>query len=429
MDSLVSTEWLEAELGAPDLRVIDASFFLPRSAATPGPNMRRRIFPARSSSTSTRSPISDSPLPHMLPPEHKFASRMQSLGLGDGNRFVVYDNSPLHSAARAWWMLRSFGAHYVALLDGGLQKWKAEGRPLESGRAAAPPRPFHRRCSIDGAVVDKAAMLGLLGDGSHEIVDARAAGALRRRGGRAARRASPPAIFPARATCRRASFFNADNSWKRGDALRAAFDAAGVDLAKPMVTTCGSGVTAGGAAVRRASARQGGRAALRRQLVRMGRRSRRRPRRWARHERRTASPSTRLVEAGRREEWTQGHRQPAGLARLDHPVRQRRRRCEAANPPQDGMLHYGRNGTPTTWALVRGADRAGARRGDDPALSRRARPRSPAPCCRCSRPGDELLMVDSAYGPTRALLRRRAEALRRRPRAITTRWSAPASPR
>src|SRR3546814_9998461 len=96
-----------------------------------------------------------SPLPHMLPSEHKFASRMQSLGLGDGARFVVYDNSPLHSAARAWWMLKSFGAHYVAILDGGLPKWKAEGRPVEAGKVQV--RHGHFTPFLDSnAVADKA---------------------------------------------------------------------------------------------------------------------------------------------------------------------------------------------------------------------------------------------------------------------------------
>ena len=178
----------------------------------------------------------------MLPPEAKFASRMASLGLRDGQRFVVYDNSPLHSAARAWWMLRSFGAHYVAILDGGLQKWKAEGRPLESGRPQV--RHGHFSPSFDaGAVADKAAVAGLLGAGSHEIVDARGAG--RFTGEEAEPRPGMASgHIPGSKNLPQGRLFNADNSWKRGEALRAAFDAAGVDLARPMVATCGSGITA-----------------------------------------------------------------------------------------------------------------------------------------------------------------------------------------
>ncbi|HWT12496.1 MAG TPA: sulfurtransferase, partial [Allosphingosinicella sp.] len=174
--------------------------------------------------------------------EAKFASRMQSLGARDGARFVVYDNSPLHSAARIWWMLKAFGAHYVALLDGGFAKWEAEGRPVERGRAHH--RHGHFTALLDrSAVADKGEVRRLLGAGTHEIVDARPAERF------AGSRPEPrPGLasghIPGSRNLPQAELFNDDNSWKRGDALRAAFEAAGVDLAKPMVTTCGSGVTA-----------------------------------------------------------------------------------------------------------------------------------------------------------------------------------------
>jgi thiosulfate/3-mercaptopyruvate sulfurtransferase len=167
---------------------------------------------------------------------------MQSLGLRDGSRFVVYDNSPYHSGARIWWMLRSFGAHYVALLDGGLQKWKAEGRPLENGKVQV--RHGHFTPSLDArAAVDKAFVRSILGAGDHEIVDARSAG--RFAGEEAEPRAGvAPGHIPGSRNLPQGTFFNPDHSWKRGEALRAIFDAAGVDLAKPMVTSCGSGITA-----------------------------------------------------------------------------------------------------------------------------------------------------------------------------------------
>lgn len=239
MDSLVSTSWLHAELDAPDLRVIDATAFLPGT----GRNARAEYEAAHIEGAAffDIEEVSDaaSPLPHMLPPAHKFASRMQALGLGDGNRIVVYDNSPLHSAARAWWMLRVFGAGRVAMLDGGLEKWLAEGRPVASG-ASVPP-PGHFTAALDaGAVAGKADMLALAG---HEIVDARPAG-------RFAGEAPDPrpgvasGHIPGSRNAPQSEFFNPDNCWKRGAALRAVFDAAGVDLARPMVTTCGSGVTA-----------------------------------------------------------------------------------------------------------------------------------------------------------------------------------------
>jgi thiosulfate/3-mercaptopyruvate sulfurtransferase len=167
---------------------------------------------------------------------------MQSLGARDGARFVVYDNSPLHSAARLWWMLRAFGAHHVALLDGGFQKWTAEGRPVESGHKAHRHGHFSVRFD-ETTVASKSDLLPLVGAGSHEIVDARSA---ERYAG--AEPEPRPGLasghIPGSRNLPQASLFNADNSWKRDEALRAAFDAAGVDLGKPMVTTCGSGVTA-----------------------------------------------------------------------------------------------------------------------------------------------------------------------------------------
>lgn len=241
MDYLVSTDWLEAELGAPDLRVIDATVFLPGSGRDARAEYESAHIPGAVFFDLEDISDGSSSLPHMLPPAHKFASRMQSLGLGDGNRFVVYDNSPLHSAARAWWMLRIFGAHYVALLDGGLQKWRAEGRLLTGG--VERHRHGHFTASLDGeAVVDKGAMLALIG-GGEEIVDAR--GAARFEGREAEPRPGMAAgHIPGARNAPQGEFFNADNSWKTGDALRAVFQAAGVDLARPMVTTCGSGVTA-----------------------------------------------------------------------------------------------------------------------------------------------------------------------------------------
>lgn len=239
MDSLVSTDWLDAELGATDLRVIDATYFLPAMGRDARAEHEAAHIPGAVFFDIDEISDSANPLPHMLPSEPKFASRMQSLGLGDGNRFVVYDNSPLHSAARAGWMLRVFGADHVALLDGGLQKWRAEGRPLASGRERH--RHGHFTALLDrAAVVDKTAMLALAGE---EVVDARPAA--RFAGEDAEPRAGvEPGHVPGSKNAPQSDFFNADNSWKRGDALRAVFARAGVDLARPMVTTCGSGVTA-----------------------------------------------------------------------------------------------------------------------------------------------------------------------------------------
>jgi thiosulfate/3-mercaptopyruvate sulfurtransferase len=242
MDSLVSTEWLQAELDAPDLRIFDATTFLPDSGREARAEFEQAHIPGAVFVDIEEVSDPDSAFPHMMPSEARFASRMQSLGARDGARFVIYDNSPLHSGARLWWMLRSFGAHFVALLDGGFQKWTAESRPVEQGRE--PHRHGHFTPLFDReAVIDKAGVLGLVGAGTHEFVDARSAA-------RFAGTADEPrpglasGHIPGARSLPQGELFNADNSWKQGGDLRAAFETAGVDLSKPMVTSCGSGVTA-----------------------------------------------------------------------------------------------------------------------------------------------------------------------------------------
>ena len=242
MDSLVSTEWLEAELGAPDLRVIDATFFLPTDPRDARAEYEAEHIPGAVFLDLHAVGDPDHPAPHMVPPEDLFAARMQSLGLGDGDRFVVYDNSPLHSAARGWWMLRHFGARHVAVLDGGLPKWKAEGRPLESGRPEIRHGHFTPRFDRS-AVADKQRVLSLVGAGSHEILDAR--GPARFTGEEAEPRPGMASgHIPGSRNLPQSSLFNPDNTMKRGEELRGAFAAAGVDWEKPMVATCGSGITA-----------------------------------------------------------------------------------------------------------------------------------------------------------------------------------------
>ena len=242
MDPLVSTEWLESELGAADLKLVDASMFLPGSGRDARAEYEAEHIPGAVFMDVEEISDTSNPAPHMFPPAHKFASRMQSLGLGDGNRFVVYDNSPLHSAARGWFMLKSFGAHYVSILDGGLQKWKSEGRPLESGRPQV--RHGHFTPSLDtDAIADKDYVSGLVHSDQHEIVDARSAARFAGEE-KEPRPGLAPGHIPGSKNLPQGGLFNEDNSWKRGEALRAAFEDAGVDLSKPMVTTCGSGVTA-----------------------------------------------------------------------------------------------------------------------------------------------------------------------------------------
>lgn len=242
MDPLVSTEWLANELGTPDLRIVDATFFLAAEGRDARAEFEAAHIPGSAFLDLEEMADRDHPVPGMLPPAPKFASRMQALGIGDSDRIVVYDNSPHHSAARAWWMLRSFGARDVAVLDGGMIKWMAEGRPVESGIAI--PRRSHFTAALDATwLADKSFIASILHSRSHELVDARS---VERFAGEAPepRPGIVPGHIPGSRNLPHSKLFNPDNSFKRGEALRAALEGAGVDLARPMVTTCGSGVTA-----------------------------------------------------------------------------------------------------------------------------------------------------------------------------------------
>lgn len=242
MDLLVSTEWLAAELGARDLRLLDASYFLPADGRDARAEFESGHIPGARFMDLADLADADNPVPGMLPPNYKFASRMQALGIGDADRIVVYDDSPHHSAARGWWMLRSFGAQQVAILDGGLAKWKAEGLPLESGPSSGDRGHFSARLDPSWLAARDYVSSIVHSDG-HEIADAR--GAARFAGEESEPRPGvAPGHIPGSRNLPHGRLFNPDNSWKRGEALREAFEESGIDLAKPMVTTCGSGVTA-----------------------------------------------------------------------------------------------------------------------------------------------------------------------------------------
>ena len=242
MDSLVSTDWLASELEAKDLRIVDATYVLTADGRDPKAEFDKGHIPHAVFFDIAEISDTASKLPTMLPSAAKFASRMQALGVGDGNRVVVYDNSPYHSAARAWWMLKLFGAHDVAILDGGLAKWRAEGRPMESGK----PTVRHRHFTVwddRSAVRDLDEMKKNLETRAELVVDARSA--VRFRGEEPETRPGVvPGHIPGSLSLPQGNLFEADGTWKRGDALKAAFDAAGIDLSRPMVTTCGSGITA-----------------------------------------------------------------------------------------------------------------------------------------------------------------------------------------
>jgi thiosulfate/3-mercaptopyruvate sulfurtransferase len=242
MELLVTTDWLAKELGASDLRIVDATWFMPDGGRNAAAEYEGGHIPGAVFMDINEIADAGSDLPNMLPPPEKFASRMQSLGLGDGSRVVVYDDSPFKSSTRAWWMLTLFGAHDVAILDGGIAKWKAEGRPLETGK----PTIRHRHFTVwkdEAAVRNKADMLANLHSKDAVVVDARGAGRFTGEE-KEARADMGSGHIPGSRNLPYSNLFNANGTWKQGDDLVAAFKEAGVDLDKPMITTCGSGMTA-----------------------------------------------------------------------------------------------------------------------------------------------------------------------------------------
>ncbi len=245
MTALVSTEWLAAHAATPGLRILDASYHV----GLPGEAPRDAIaeFAAGHIPGATFMDLAgfnapDAPLPSTMPDAAHFAAQAGRLGLRSEARIVLYDDAPHRTAARAWVLLRAFGFTDVALLDGGLAKWKAEGRPLEQGTSLVQPTTLDVSTTGIG-LVDLAAMRALQEDGGAQIVDARSAA--RFTGAEADPRPGvAPGHIPGSRNLPYPQLFNLDGTWKQGEALAAAFTAAGVDLGRPLAMTCGSGITA-----------------------------------------------------------------------------------------------------------------------------------------------------------------------------------------
>jgi thiosulfate/3-mercaptopyruvate sulfurtransferase len=242
-NALVSTDWLAAPLAAPDLRVVDGSFTLPRVTPTAHQLYRQRHIPGAMFFDIDDIADDKNPLPHMLPSPEKFAQRLRKLGLGDGHKIVVYDGAGLNSAARPWWMLRVFGHADVAILDGGLPKWQADGRPVTDELPV--PRERHFTARLNTLLVrDKAQLLENLKSKREQVLDARSRA-------RFAGTAKEP-----RAGLRSGHIPGSLNlpsdelvdpktrTVLPADELARRFAAAGLDRGKPVVTSCGSGVTA-----------------------------------------------------------------------------------------------------------------------------------------------------------------------------------------
>lgn len=240
--TLVSTSWLSQHMKDPDLRVLDASWYLPDAGRDPRVEYEVAHIPgARFFDIED---ISDhrSDLPHMAPPVEKFMSRLRAMGVGDGHQVVIYDGAGLLSAARVWWLFRLMGQENVAVLDGGLPKWQSEGRSIED----LPPviRDRHMTVRLQNQLVRDVTQVSSASKlDDHVIVDARAAVRFRgeapepREGLRAGH-------IPRSRNVPYTDLLNDDKTMKDPETCRAIFEAAGVDLNKPIITSCGSGVTA-----------------------------------------------------------------------------------------------------------------------------------------------------------------------------------------
>lgn len=242
MDSLVSTEWLARELGAADLLVLDASYHLADAGRDAAAEHAAGHIPGALFLDLAGLADPAAPIENTMPPADHFTARMERLGLQESSRVVVYDDSAIRSAARAWFMLRLFGLRNVAVLDGGLGKWKAEGRPLATGREAPPTGRFPALADAS-RLRSKADVLRNLSEPREQLVDARGAG---RFTGEEAE--SRPGLasghIPGSRHLHYARLYNPDGTQRSEEELREAFRSAGVDLDRPVVTTCGSGMTA-----------------------------------------------------------------------------------------------------------------------------------------------------------------------------------------
>jgi thiosulfate/3-mercaptopyruvate sulfurtransferase len=240
---IVDTGWLATHLGAPDLVVLDGSWHLPTTQRNAKSEFLDRHIPGALFFDIDDLSDKSSPLPHMLPSTVQFASRMKKMGVGDGMRVVVYDSEGLYSAARVWWMFRVMGHEDVAVLDGGLKKWLAEARPVEEGEPLRrTARHFTPRLNAE-FVRDWQDVKASIDSPLVQIVDARAtarfAGTAPEpraglRGGHIPRSKSLPYT----------SLLKPEGTLKDTSDLKAAFAAANIDIAKPVIASCGSGVTA-----------------------------------------------------------------------------------------------------------------------------------------------------------------------------------------
>lgn len=239
MESLVSTDWLAARLGEEGLVVVDASWHMPASGRSAGREFLEAHIPgARFLDIDELSDHSNSS-PHMLPRAAQFGAAMEQLGISRDDRIVVYDNSPIHTASRGWFMFRHFGTSKVAILDGGFRKWVTEGRPVETGE----PQPRSACFAAEEAKGDVFTKQQILAGTGYALADAR---------GRPRFEASEPepragvagGHIPGARNLPFGLLYNEDGTFREKGELRSVFEQAGIDPDRPFIASCGSGVTA-----------------------------------------------------------------------------------------------------------------------------------------------------------------------------------------
>ncbi len=242
MDSLISAKWLAREAGSSDLRIVDASWHLPDAKRDAAGEYAAAHIPGALFLDLGTLVDATSAVDNTLPSPGAFALRMRELGISHSDRIVVYDDSAVKSAARAWFMLTLFGARDVAILDGGLKAWQAAGQSVEHGVTHPSPGTFTSTASA-GNLRSKADLLANLDSGAEQVVDARGPGRFT-----GSEPESRPGLasghIPGARNMPYSSLFEPDGRYKTPQQIAAAFAAAGVDLGQPVITSCGSGMTA-----------------------------------------------------------------------------------------------------------------------------------------------------------------------------------------
>jgi thiosulfate/3-mercaptopyruvate sulfurtransferase len=238
---VVSSEWLENELGSPDLRIVDASFYLPAHNRDADAEYAAGHIPGAVRFDHDKVADHSTGLPHMVPSPDVFADAVGKLGISENDRIVIYDGPGIFSSPRGWWLFRIMGAKQVVILDGGLDGWKAEGRALETDTPSPVASTFDAELRLD-KVIDFHQMMSIVSDRTSQVADARPAG--RFTGTEPEPRAGMRSGHMPGAVNAPSSSFSTNGKLKTIPELRKAIEAAGIDLGRPVVTSCGSGITA-----------------------------------------------------------------------------------------------------------------------------------------------------------------------------------------